>query len=155
MEAPRGVSPQAYTVDDAGRTVPYPVVDGHPAAAAASRAAAMLASCEYGAQKDWLADEYETNLIEMFVATLMARQGDDGSIRTFASWAEGVKTALPRADVIMFGPPDGPPFAVAWADAAELVDLTPVPDLDPPRFHVDYWPEPAVVEQLRARAISL
>jgi hypothetical protein len=153
-EAARPLSPQAYTVDDLGRTIPYPVVDGHSTATAASRAAAVLAAAEYAAQKEWLTDKYEFDLIDIFVASVLTRQREDGSIQSFASWGQDVDTALPRADVIIFGPADGPPIFVPWNDAAELVDLPLMTDLDPPRYHVDYWPDPQIIERLHACAIT-
>src|SRR3954451_5345341 len=49
-EAARAVSPAAYTVDGAGRVVPYAAPAGHPVGAAAHRAEVVLAATEYAAQ---------------------------------------------------------------------------------------------------------
>src|SRR5262249_16816604 len=50
-EAVRGISPQAYTVDDAGEVVPYDAPRGHPLAAQVHRAEAILAANEYANQQ--------------------------------------------------------------------------------------------------------
>ncbi|MGH3712269.1 MAG: DUF1444 family protein [Micromonosporaceae bacterium] len=151
----RGISPQAYTVDDSGAVVPYPVTEGHPAARELHRAASILAIDSYGEQVDWLREKLMDELNDAFVASVMARQGPDGAIRTLAVWGEDLHTMLPRADEIAFAPedPDGTSFTAAWDDVAELVDLRPVDGLDPPRYEVHRWPDRSVLTRLRFRSL--
>ncbi len=153
-DAARSISPQVYTIDDTGAVVPYPVHDGHPAAEAVRRADSILAFHTYHGQKEWLEERYQNEGEDIFVASLLGMDTDDGSFGTVATWTDGIRTLLPRADLVAFQPqdPDAKPFMVTWGDATELVHLTPAPDLDPPRYEVSDWPDRTTVARLRIRA---
>jgi hypothetical protein len=149
QEAPRALSPAAYTCASDGRVLPYRVPGDHPLAAIVNRAEVMLAATEYTAQGDWL-DDAEP---ESYVAGLLVGTRPDGSVFTVASWGEDVDTLLPEAQYVGFSGADGaPPFLVPWKTVAREANLLPVVGLDPPRYRVTGWPAPAVLERLRARA---
>lgn len=147
-DAPRRLSPMAYTVDDSGAVIPYPAPPGHPAQHAVRRAAAMLATVEYSAQKEWLDERHEDEMVDIFVASLMVSEDHE----TVAVWGDDVDTMLPRTDRVAFIGDSGEPFTVAWDAVAGMVALTPEPGLDPPRYRVRSWPAADVMRQLRARA---
>lgn len=147
-QAPRGLSPQAYTVDGHGRVIPYQASGDHPAARAASRAAIVLAAAEYGAQGRWLARQDSG----VQVAELAAVQRPDGSMFTYTVWGEGVDALLPHAQMIAFTTGVGDPFFVPWHVVEQLVGLVPLPDLHPDRYRVRGWPASAVIAELRERS---
>jgi hypothetical protein len=151
-EAARAVSPAAYTVDDAGRVVPYAAPAGHPVGAAIHRAEVVLAATEYGAQGEELNKRHQKEGADIFVANLLAAGRDDGSLFTVASWADGVETLLPEADFVAF--PGEDTFYAGWDEVARTAGLEPVDGLYPPRYHVRGWPPVAVMDQLRALATA-
>ncbi|MFL6074551.1 MAG: hypothetical protein ACJ73S_14245 [Mycobacteriales bacterium] len=151
-EAARAVSPAAYTVDDAGRVVPYAAPVGHPVGAAVHRAEVVLAATEYAAQGEELNKRHQNEGADIFVANLLAAGRDDGSLFTVASWADGVETLLPEADFVAF--PGEDTFYAGWDEVARTAGLEPVDGLYPPRYHVRGWPPAAVVDQLRALATA-
>lgn len=147
-EAPRSLSPMAYTVDDSGAVVPYPVLAGHPAQAAVRRAATMLAATEYNSQKDWLDERHEAEMVDIFTASLMVNEAHE----TVAVWGQDVDTLLPRADRVAFVGDTQEPILVPWETVTQLVPLSPEPEFDPPRYRVRSWPSADVMQQLLARA---
>lgn len=150
-DAPRSMFPVAFTVDDAGNTVPYRVAPGHPAAAAAHRAECLLAAEAYGLQLDVLNAGLEDGV---FAAGLMLAQRPDGSVFTVATWAEGVDSLLPQADYVVFSNDSGS-FFVPWDIVAdEVAPLLPVEGVVPQRFRVRGWPPPATLQRLRMRAVQ-
>lgn len=152
--APRSVSPCAYTVDDRGAAVPYPVTPDHPAGAAAGRAAAILAGDEYAAQASWLAREHERDGTDVFVARLMVVGRPDGTTFTAATWSRDVDTLLPQADVVGIYEGEDQLFYARWATLEREVDLEPEPGLDPVRYRLRSWPPDGVVQRLRAAAVA-
>jgi len=151
-EAPRSISPQAYTCTPDGRTVPYRVPADHPLAEVVNRAEVMLAATEYSAQGDWLGEDPER---EYYVASLMVGTRPDGTLFTVASWGEDVDTLLPEAHYVAFSTADGAdPFLVPWKVVAREANLWPAAGFDPPRYRVTTWPSPALLDRLRARAES-
>ena len=153
-EAARPISPQPYTVDDAGTVIPYAVPSDHPLSGPVSRAAAILAADEYTAQGRWLDAEHKRDGIDVYVATLMAAGRPDGSVFTVATWSRGLDTLLPEAQYVAMGERGQQPFIVPWSTVTREVDLEPVPDLDPVRYRLRGWPPEAVVERLRAAAVN-
>jgi hypothetical protein len=152
--APRGLSPQAYTVADNGRVIPYPAPEGHPLAAAVHRADTLLAADEYAAQAEWLEQQHTRDNIDIFVATLGVLTRPDGTIFSAASWAEGVDTLLPPADFVAFTRTGEQPFFVPWSAVLAETDLEPQPGLSPIRYRVTGWPQEATLRRLRARATT-
>jgi hypothetical protein len=153
-EAARAVSPAAYTVDGAGRVLPYAPPPGHPVEAVAHRAEVILAASEYQAQGEHLTELHERDGRDVFVARLLAAGRDDGSVFSVASWADGVEALLPAADLVAFSAEGADAFYVPWDAAARTARLEPVDGLHPPRYHVHGWPPAAVVDQLRKQAVA-
>jgi hypothetical protein len=153
-EAPRSISPVAYTIDEHREVVPYVAPPGHPLEQLVSRAEAILAASEYANQQQVLASRYEKEMVATFVASLMVIGRPDGSIFTSTTWSEDVTTILPRADYVSFVGDESGIFIVPWAAVAREVDLVPVEGMAPERFAVDGWPSPPVVDRLRASAVE-
>jgi hypothetical protein len=150
-EAPRAISPQPYTVDGNGVLIVYPVDDGHPAAAAVRRAAAMLESREYNGQKHWLD---KAGVSGAFVATHNLAQRPDGTVFSYAVWPAGEETLLPKADFIGFAEDASRTFFVPLADLRHNVRLDPADDLNPQRFRVNGWPDQSTMDILRTLAVT-
>ncbi len=161
-DAPRPLSPQAYTLDDDGAVVPLDRAGPHPALPAARRAAAGLALTEYTLQSEWISDRFDTyleldefDLEPAYAATPLFVDGDDGPF-TVTTWGEGVEFLLPRADYIAFCIMDEQEevstlCTVPFDTAVRLTGITAVPGLIPERFEARHWPEPATLAAL-ARA---
>ncbi|MGI5243962.1 hypothetical protein [Dactylosporangium sp. CA-139066] len=146
-DAARPISPMAFTVDGDGEVVPFRPPPGDPMHEVAHRSAVLMANAEYEAQGRHLKTD-------AFVAEHGVAQRPDGSVFSWASWAEGVDTLLPRADFVVFTADAGDdeevaPFFVAWDAVAREVDLEPEPGLEPERYRLRGWPHPGVVERLR------
>jgi len=73
-----------------------------------------------------------------------------------AVWTEGVDSLLPEADLVGFVAAEGgaDTFTVPWSVVAGEVALAAVDGLNPVRYRVTAWPEPAVMDRLRARAVE-
>ncbi|WP_194838778.1 hypothetical protein [Nocardia sp. XZ_19_369] len=102
-DAVRPISPQGYTIDEAGRVVPLDQLDAHPARQSALRARCGLAVTEYGHQTRCLTDKVDTDLkilprsdvAPAYVAAVVYETSPDGPITTTV-WGEGVEYLLPR-----------------------------------------------------------
>lgn len=156
--ASRRLTPALYTVDDAGRVVPY-VRPGNEALDQRVRLAHVrFAMAEYLAQKEALDKLHESREGAPYVANLgaVARKKDERPV-TWCVWSQDVKALLPRADLVALnlGPEDF--FMVPWADVERLAPglLAPAPELWPPRHLTTAWPTPDVLERLRAASVDL
>jgi hypothetical protein len=152
-EAVRSISPVGYTVDDAGRVVPYQGPAGSAVARSAHRAEVLLASSEYAGQKEALEARFEAEENDVFVGSVLVAQRPDESVFSVAVWGFDVDTLLPEADFVAFQADHEQltvPFAVAVAEAS----LVPEPDYVPTRYRVTSWPPEPVMSRLRAQSIS-
>lgn len=153
----RPLSPCLYTVTDDDRLVPFSVPDDHPGAIAVARARLPLAGGEYAAQKEALDAHHESELIDVFVASLMAREPDDGKPITLAVWTHGIRTWLPVTDTVALLDPDTdePPLEVALEAVLEVAEgcLAPVEDVHPRRYETVRWPSEQELEALRSRQV--
>lgn len=148
-EAVRPVSPVPYTVDDRGRTVPYPAPPGHPMHRAVRRAERVLAGAQYDGQAEALRDA----LPAAVVASYLMAERDDGAPFSLCTWGEDLTTLLPATDrVCLVDRSSRQSWLVTWSDLATTVDLTPIPGLVPPRYRVDRWPAPPARTALFAKA---
>jgi hypothetical protein len=150
LEASRPLSPQAYTVDEAGRVVPYSVPADDPLWTAVHRSEVLFASREYAAQK-----EQHDELTDGYVAPLMVQQRPDGALRTVTVWGEGVFGLLPQADYVAFVSEELQDFTVTWETAVRETGLVPEPGWYPDRYRIHGWPHTRVLERLRAAARPL
>ena len=122
--SPRAITPMAYVSDEHGRTVPYAAPEGHPMRGCVERAEAVLAVTEYGRQATTVGRD---------AAALRVVGSEPEGWRTRALWPRDEPTLLPRADEVLIGE-----AVRLWAEVEQ--HLTPVPDLDPPRWRADGWP---------------
>lgn len=150
----RSISPALYSVDDAGLVVPLALPDGHALANDVALGHVKLAVGEYQAQKEVLQARLGD---DVFVASYTGVQAPDGSVFSYSTWTEGVHTLLPKTDevALIFGNMDDPTVhRVPWARLEEIAGryLTRVPELEPPRWRVNEWPDAVMLERLAAVA---
>lgn len=156
--ATRRLTPALYTVDDAGRVVPY-LRPGDDALAQRVRLSHVrLALSEYASQKEALDKLHEDKGLDIFVATLSAvARKKDGRPITWCVWSQDVDALLPRSDVVAVHTGSEDVFMVPWEDVQRLAPgcLTPVPDAWPPRHRTTASATPEVLERLRAARVDL
>jgi hypothetical protein len=154
-DAVRSLSPVGYTVDDAGRVVPYRTTEPGPLANRVHRAEVMLAAAEYNAQKETLDERHERDGVDIFVATVMAVERPDGSTFSVSVWTDNCDTLLPETDHVFLQSSEQEAFAVPWPIVATEASFVPEPGYSPRRFRVRTWPTEAVLTRLRAESINL
>ena len=105
---------------------------------------------DYGGQTGPLQHHLNRLGQDLFVAPL-ENIFDDERIQTWTSWAEGVPTLAPIADVIALKLSTGISLIRRWSDFAALCGpLAVEPNLYPLRYRLTDWPPEAVWEQLQA-----
>ncbi|QIS00944.1 hypothetical protein F5X71_00130 [Nocardia brasiliensis] len=165
-EAARQISPQGYTVDDAGAVIPLDQSPRHQHLPFVQRARCGLALTEYEAQGSALTEQLDTHLALQtrdgeidgaFVGSVMYIGADSGPY-TVTIWGEGVEYFLPEADYVMFCVDEQGEksvlFTVPFAAVVDIVGLTPIPDLTPPRYEIRHWPDAEVRARLAAAAVE-
>ncbi|MEV7625424.1 hypothetical protein [Actinoplanes sp. NPDC089786] len=115
LASPRAITPMAYVSGPGGRTIPYQAAPGEPLHDCVRRAETIQRIQEYARQAETLPGATELTLVD--------------GLRTRAVATPGA--LLPAADEVDWDGTIRP-----WSDARP--ELTPVPDLDPPR-----WTRPA------------
>jgi hypothetical protein len=153
-EAPRRISPVAYTVDEHGRVVPYQAPAGTELELVVHRAEVLLASGEYAAQKEALEAAHEESGTDIFVASVLVAERPDQSLFSVAVWDRDVDALLPVADYLAFQPTD-PQLVVPFDVAVREAYLVPEPDYQPVRYRVAAWPGSEVMDRLRAWVVDL
>ncbi|MFE3191860.1 hypothetical protein ACFXHA_22820 [Nocardia sp. NPDC059240] len=149
--AVREVSPVPYTLDDAGRLVPYRVSRDHLAWKEIRNAEATLTAHAYRGQYENLRADLDAGVIEDYAAKIMHFRMEDGTESTSAPWTDTVPTLLPRThNVTLTDVETGDTFPVPWDVLAEVLDLKPEAGLYPDRYRVEHHPSPEVMDQLRA-----
>ncbi|MDJ0394411.1 hypothetical protein QMK17_13845 [Rhodococcus sp. G-MC3] len=148
----RALSPQAYTVDDAGSVVTLDTVN--PEDPGTARARCVHIAHEYAAQSSWLTRQYELEHVHSFVGTVTVKTTPFGP-RTVTIWGDGIDYTMPHTDLVAFCQQDAPPFYVQFGDVAAITGIAPVAGFDPRRYRVSSWPDWETVEQLRAYSIPV
>lgn len=149
----RALSPQAYTVDDAGAVITFDRLA--PDNEGAARARCVHIAGEYAAQSSWLTRQHELEDIRVEVGAVTVKTTPFGP-RTVTIWAEASETAMPQTDVVAFcADNEDSPVYVQFADVEKLTGLQPINGLDPARYHVPSWPAPDVMNQLKTLAITV
>jgi hypothetical protein len=151
-ESERRVSPEAFTVC-AGQVVSFDKAGPHPLRRRAIRARTCAGFHQFAEQAEHLNQAYEDALIETYAAATKAM--DTGhSEAMVAVWAEGVSYDLPEVDYVVFINNDGH-FSVPFSAVVDVVGIQPSAGFFPPRYRVNGWPEPEVMEALRFHAVPL
>jgi hypothetical protein len=126
--------------------------DGHPLRERFGVLEIKFLAPEYHDQKELLDALHEQTGTDVFVANYTAVQrGEEGQILSYAMWARGVDTLLPRAQYVMFYDPPtekviaSGPWEDVWPIVGELMERQE--ELYPPRWRVREFP---TAEQLRA-----
>ncbi|WP_072805830.1 hypothetical protein [Rhodococcoides yunnanense] len=148
----RGLSPQAYTVDDDGTVVTFDTL--HPENPGTERARCVHIAREYDAQSGWLRNQYDLDGVRSTVGTVSVKTTPFGP-RTVTIWDQGIDSVLPRTDLVAFCGHASEPFYVQFEDVARITGIAPVFGLDPARFHASSWPTPDIVEDLAAHSIRI
>jgi hypothetical protein len=147
-EAPRGLTPAAYTVDDTGLVVPYEAPDDHLLHRVVRRSERILAGHEYAAQATLL---QESGVAEQ-VADCGVYTHADGSAFTAATWRVGSPTLLPEVDLVRLVTGLGAGFTVPWAALAEVDAVAEAPEYRPTRYRTPACPPPNALGYLRERS---
>ncbi len=159
MASPRAVSAAVYTLDSSDLVTPLHLPSEHPQHILVERGHRVLAATCYADQKAELEKRFEAENIDVFVASLSVSEHQESKqLTTMATFAQGIRSLLPEADMIVFvtnESPDPSMTMVPWSTALELAGdcFERDPELDPPRYRTVGWPPPAVLEGLRARAV--
>jgi hypothetical protein len=159
--APRSISPALYTVDDAGRVVPYELPADHPLHARVHEGRIHLAAVEYGSQKPKLQAELAERGLDVFVASFSVVQREsDGSVVSYCTWGENVDSLLPRTDLVGFvggdfEAGDGWHFLVPWEVVAREAAACwrEEPGVEPVRMRTLSWPGAELLETLRRHEV--
>jgi hypothetical protein len=130
--------------------VEYDVPAGHPDWAAVRRAQAAFTATVYGRQTETLREEYETDLVDVFVASVIqAGSKADGTPFTASAWTDGIQSSLPRTHYVVVG--QGPAL-VPFDAVVEIMGLRPEEGVYPERFRVGGWPDEETMGRLLALA---
>lgn len=84
----RRISPALYSVDDAGKVVPYEAPEFGALANAVRFAHEKLATYEYTQQKELLDAHFEKTGLDIFVASYKVFEDDAGVLRSFSVWTK-------------------------------------------------------------------
>lgn len=145
-EAGTPVSPAPYTVDVAGRVVPWHPGRDHRLVHRVDACHRFLAGHEYRRQHDALDAWLRTHDSPLFLSTYAMLRHATGRVVSLAAWPDG-PTLLPRTDLVVLGPPGpetlerGP--AYRWDDLVRYRIIgPPEPALAPVRYRVGRHPRP-------------
>jgi len=148
---PRPHNPAPLTYHD-GQIIDYLPEKGSPVFNHVQRARGLAGMLYYSQQKDLLEKLYEKTRKDDFVASFKFTQRSDGSYLSYSVWSRGIRTLLPKTDLIMLSDPERPKeemivAQISWDRAqAVLGSLMLDTEMFPPRFYVSQFPS---VEQLK------
>jgi uncharacterized protein YtpQ (UPF0354 family) len=152
QSSPRCISPALYTVDDAGKVVPFHLPAGHPLASEVERGHRALEQVEYAQQKKALEGSALARRDVAFVASYSLLKGGDGTFLSYATWAKNVsETLIPQVDRVALGMPGKghcmAPFGVVMS--LDPPCLAQEPGMYPPRYRTVRWPSDAELQALK------
>ncbi len=154
LSAPRRTSPALYTVDDAGRVIPFALPAGHPLAGEVALGHVLMAMSEYEEQKEPLQKRLGD---DAFVPSYKALKRDDGSVASYAVWSRGSVSLLPEVDEVWLvldpGVEGTEVIQVPWGTLMRAAGkcLERVEGEDPPRWRAQGWPGDEAMRELRAK----
>ncbi|MCP3062038.1 DUF1444 family protein [Myxococcus sp. K38C18041901] len=155
---PHCISPALYTLDDAGRVVPYLRPGTDELAVRVRQGHALFALREYELQQKSLEAWHEAEGVDTLLSDFtLHNRHTDGYPLAWTMWVKDKDLLLPEADLVSIHDDEGAPFIVPFPLARRLAPecFELVPDLWPTRYRTVAWPEPQVVEQLRAATVDL
>jgi hypothetical protein len=152
-QAPRGLSPVAYTVDSRGAVVPYQVGEPGEVRDRVHQAQLKLAAAEYAQQTAVLRAEFERSGTDIFVGEPLVVQPPSGSPFSVCVWPDDCDSLLPEAEFVGFNTPDGP-MRVPWPVVRREVGLSAEPGYAPPRYRVTDTPPSPVMARLLADSVG-
>ncbi len=114
---------------------------------------------DHSEQKAMLEAICEKTGRDVFIASLMVIQRDDGSVWSWTSWVDGITDALmPKADYVCFGQSDGEgkSATVGWGKWEDVVrvasNLLGTTEHYPARYHVVAFPKPEQLMEMKLLA---
>jgi uncharacterized protein YtpQ (UPF0354 family) len=150
--SPRSVSPALYTVDGAGKVVPFHLPGGHSLASEVERGHRALEQVEYAHQKKALESSAPDREDVAFVASYTLLKGGDGTFISYATWAKSVsETLIPQVDRIAIGMLGKGAFMAPFHIVRSLEPpcLAQEPGMYPPRYRTVRWPSDAELQALK------
>lgn len=132
-EAPRPISPAAYTINQTGILVPYLPRSG-PHSGRLRTAFKVLQAFEYGEQAESIHDGLTDGTVIASVA--VRRHLLTGEGITTARLHESTETLLPVVQVVQLLHPNGRELFLPWSVVQQQIEMAPMPDLYPPRYRV-------------------
>lgn len=136
-----------------GQWVPFMPAEDHPAFEVFNHCALRTTVINYNDQQKALAELYEQELVELFVASVSVYDSKETGIPfTLCTWAKDVRASLPKTDVIVFQGDADSMALVGW-DIAEAVlgdMMKPQEGLYPVRYEVTENPTSEQFEQMGA-----
>jgi hypothetical protein len=119
---------------------------------------ALAMNDEYGSQKELLDALHEKIGTDVFVASFVAYQDQEGRLHTMSTITEDVPTLLPKSDEITFvrmTPAPGVVCAAPWDAVAQILGERLVPaGMYPERYFVDYFPSAEEFSQISSASSS-
>lgn len=152
-QAPRSLSPVAYTVDERGAVVPYQAGEPGETRDRVHQAQLKLAADEYGQQTAVLRAEFERRGTDIFVGEVLWVSAPDGASFSICVWPDNCDSLLPEAEFVGFTTPDGP-VRVPWPLVRSEAHLVADPAYSPPRYRVTDTPPEPVMARLLADAVD-
>ena len=112
---------------------------------------------DYAQQQKLLNEIYETEEIDIFVASYKIYQRKDGFAYSACVWTKGIDSSLPRSENIAFMADVNDPdyFVVPWEAAESVIGnlLELEPDLMPPRYRAREFPSEEQLARLSPLAL--
>ncbi|MCY1082789.1 hypothetical protein [Archangium lansingense] len=156
LEAPRPMDGRALRRTASG-WVPFLPARASASWPALHRLALRSEVRDYADQTEQLNALHLEKGVELFAASLLVAEDEDGRIRTHTLWVNGIQTLLPRADSIIFMEeergPEAPPVAVVpWEQVVRDVGhlLVREEGLYPERYRLKGFPTPKHFERWKA-----
>ncbi len=147
-EASRSISPRLYTLAK-GEVVPVTLPPDHEAFGALELARYKHRATQYAIQKEELDRWHEENDVDIFVASFMVYETEDG-YRSVVAWPDECLGLLPEVDVAILMSDDGQPTEIPFEALVEAAGIAPSKTLFPRRYRVERWPDREVLAELSA-----
>jgi hypothetical protein len=150
---PRAIGSLAIRLEQ-GQWAPWTADPEDLGASPLQKLSSLQRARDYAEQKAALDRHFAETGTDIFVASALSANLDDGRSATFCVWTPGVLSLLPQTDVVFVGNADGRKLLRTWDDAEACGGpLRAEAHLYPPRFRVEDAPPGPAFEALAARPI--